>query len=99
MSRRLIDMHEGDLRQLVADAVAEQLDALRAVPAPALDDIKTMSKALRISTKTLQRLRAEPGFPEHRLGDAPRFDRAEVVAWIKARSGAQGLRIVEGGKR
>ena len=96
-ARMLVQLSEADLderdERLLATIVAE----LHAQSAPALDDIDSLSKALRISKKTLQRLRAEPGFPELRLLDSPRFDRADVLAWIRARSAGTGLRVIGGG--
>src|SRR6185295_201725 len=97
-TRRIIDLTEADLEAIIDRRLDAAIAELRAAPASALDDIGTLSKALCISPKTLQRLRTEPLFPELRLLDSPRFDRAEVIAWIRARNGGQGLRVVGGGK-
>lgn len=95
-SRLLFTLTEAELDAKL-DRLAEIVAELRPEP-PALDDIDTLAKALCISPKSLQRLRAEPGFPELRLLDSPRFDRSEVLAWIKARNGGKGLRVIGGGK-
>jgi hypothetical protein len=84
---------DAKLEQLVADAAA-----VRAEPAPALVDRAALAKALSCSTKTVDRLRELPGFPELALFDSPRFEVASVVAFVKAQSQGQGLRVIGGGK-
>jgi hypothetical protein len=75
-------------------AFVEELTA--PATAPALVDRAGLARALSCSVKTVDRLRAEANFPEQHLYELPRFDVADVVAWIKARN-RQGLRLVEGG--
>lgn len=93
MSRRLIDLTEADLDQrderLLA-AIAAELQASSS--SPLLLDRTGMARALSCSVKTLDRLRAEPMFPEVPMVDSPRFDPVDVVAWLKARG--PGLRVI-----
>jgi hypothetical protein len=96
--RRLIDLTDEDLRALLDERLAEIVAELRGEPVPELVDRDGLAKALSCSTRTLDRLRAEPGFPELQLVDLPRFCVADVVAWIRARGAGSGLRVVGGGK-
>ncbi|HEX2876255.1 MAG TPA: hypothetical protein VHP33_33615 [Polyangiaceae bacterium] len=98
MSRRLIDLTESDLEAIIVRRLVVMLDELRAEPAPTLLDRQGLARALSCSTKTLDRLRGEPNFPELQLFDAPRFELSEVLRWVHARNGAQGLRVVGGTK-
>lgn len=65
--------------------------------APALLDRGGLAKALGVSLASLDRLRAD-GLPELRLGDAPRFELAAVLAWLRARNNGPALRVLEGGR-
>ncbi len=96
MSRRLIDMTEADLEALLDQRLAAVLVDAPSAAAPALVDRTGLAKALSCSVKTLDRLRALPGFPELVLVDSPRFDVADVVAFLKGQSAAPGLRVVGG---
>jgi hypothetical protein len=71
--------------------VAEPSDA---VGRPALLDRQGLARELGVSLASLDRLRAEPGFPELRLGDVPRFELVQVVAWVHGRQ-QKGLRVVK----
>ena len=92
-ARLLVQLAEDDLRKIVRGEVTALLAEERpAEPPPVLLDREQLARQLSISSKTLDRLRGRPGFPEVRLGDSPRFFVADVLAWLKA-SGA-GLRLV-----
>lgn len=80
------------------DRLLEAVAELRAEPTPALLDRMGLAKALSCSTKTLDRLRALPGFPELMLLDSPRFEIAAVVAFLKANGKGEGLRLIGGSK-
>jgi hypothetical protein len=99
--RRIIDMHEPELRALVAEEVAKAL-AVPRKPPPKLDR-EGLAEVLAISSKQLDRLRAEPGFPQDWIGESPRFDLERVLLWFRARhesaSAKGGLRVVEGGAK
>ncbi len=96
--RRIIDLTEADLEALVERCIDAALAEMQPAPAPALLDRQGLARALSCSTKTLDRLRSEPNFPESPLYDAPRFELAFVLAWLRARNG-QGLRAIEGGRK
>jgi hypothetical protein len=100
MARRLIDLTEADLEALIERRLAAAIAELATQPAevPALLDRQGLARALSCSTKTLDRLRGEPNFPETPLYDAPRFELPLVLAWLRARNGGQGLRVVGGSK-
>jgi hypothetical protein len=99
MSRRLIDLTEADLEALIERRLAAAIAELATQPAapPALVDRAGLAKALSCSTKTVDRLRSEPGFPEQRLYDTPKFCVADVVAFIRGQN-SPGLRVVGGSK-
>lgn len=68
------------LRAIVAEAVSE---AMREHSTPAPEgylDRAQAAQVLGVSLGTLDRLRAR-GLPEHRVGDSPRFLRAEIIGW------------------
>jgi hypothetical protein len=100
-ARMLVQLSAADLEALIERRLAAAIAELATDPAapPALVDRKGLAKALSTSVKTVDRLRAEPGFPEPiMLFDAPRFCVADVVAFIRARCAGPGLRVVGGGK-
>lgn len=96
MSRRLIDLTEADLEALIDRRLAAAIAELRPAEAPALLDRQGLARELSCSVKHIDRLRAE-GLPEQQLGDLPRFELPEVMRWLRARNGGQGLRVVKGG--
>jgi hypothetical protein len=101
MSRLLVQLAEADLDAKL-DRRLEPIEALLAelfaAASVAVLDRAGLAKALSCSVKTLDRLRAEPGFPELQLLDSPRFELPAVLAWLRARSAAPGLKLVEGNK-
>lgn len=70
------------VRTAVQEALAEQVDGALA---PALLDRQGLGQALGCSLATVDRMRREAGFPELRVGDAARFELAEVLAWLRNR--------------
>lgn len=92
--RLLVQLTDHDLEVLIEHRLTVALAELQAEPAPALLDRQGLAKALSCSTKTLDRLRAEPNFPELQLLDSPRFELPNVLAWIRTRNAGQGLRVV-----
>lgn len=70
------------------EPMREQLEQIRQLleqylGGPVLLRRDPMAERLGISTPTLDRLRAIPGFPETRAGDVPLFDPAEVIPFVK----------------
>jgi hypothetical protein len=100
-SRLLVQLTEAE-HQASLDRRLEPIEALLAQLCAAADiallDRAGLAKALSCSTKTLDRLRSESGFPELQLLDSPRFELPAVLAWLRARSAAPGLKLVGGGK-
>lgn len=94
----LLDALDADpaLARRLGDALGIEADGPS--PPPALLDRAGLARALSTSPATIDRLRAEPSFPEQRLLDAPRFVLADVLAWVRARSAGPGLRLVGGGE-
>jgi hypothetical protein len=79
---RVVVLSVEELRELIREAVA---DARAEAPAaPALLDRRRLGVALGVCPDTVDRLRRE-GCPEVRVGDVPRFELADVLAWLKAR--------------
>jgi hypothetical protein len=69
----------------LADELAELRRQLSApVPPPALLDRRGLARELGVSLATVDRLRGE-GLPELRVCDAPRFELAEALSWLRAR--------------
>lgn len=70
--------------EAVAERVAERLSE-REEGRATLVDRKGLARALHCSPDTLDALRRQPGFPEVRLLDAPRFEIAAVLTWLRER--------------
>lgn len=64
--------------EIVLEGIARALAPQRTVL-----DRNDLAAALGISLSSLDRLRAEPSFPELRIGDAPRFLLRDVLAHLK----------------
>jgi hypothetical protein len=71
-----------ELRLLVASAVAEAM-ASGAAP-PRLLDRERLGAALGCSTAMVDKLR-RAGLPSVYVGDSPRFDIEDCLAWLRAR--------------
>ena len=91
-------LREPAVREALAEVVSEVLPANEQPDAPVtLLDRAGLARALVVSPQTVDRLRGRPAFPELRVGDAPRFELAAVVRWLRA-DGREGLALVVGGK-
>lgn len=94
-----VTLTRGQLRELVADAVTDALaDHAPAEPAPVLVDRAGLARALSVSLSSVDRLLRE-GCPMIRIGDAPRFCVADVVAWLQARQAGGPTHAITGGRR
>lgn len=77
--------------ELIAERAAER-GAARAIAEhretrPALLDRSTLAHALSCSVSTI--IRAErDGMPRVNVGEAPRYDLAAVLSWLRSREGA-----------
>lgn len=81
----LIRAYAAGLVEQIADRVTEQVAALLAAgTAQRVLDRKGLAEALNVSLPIVDRLRTE-GMPELRVGDAPRFEFAAVLEWLKSR--------------
>jgi hypothetical protein len=75
-----------ELRRIVRDEIEGVLGATRGVPNPLLTPAE-VCELLRISEKTLATMRAHGDLPTIWVTpDAPRFDRAEMLAWVRETS-------------
>jgi hypothetical protein len=74
-----------ELTELIKRAVENALAEQRQETAPALFDRGGIAQQLGVGTTTVDRLRRE-GLPCVYLGDCPRFELAECLAWIRSRS-------------
>ena len=87
-----VTLTKGELRALVAEAVAEALDEGRSErPTPA--EVMTRSEAasfLRCSLGQLDRLVRDAGLPWHRMGDSKRFFRSDLAGWLRNGGSANG---------
>ncbi|MBE7480224.1 MAG: hypothetical protein HS104_09600 [Polyangiaceae bacterium] len=101
----LVTMTRAELRELVRgevdSALAEALAGAR--KPPALLSRAALADALGISLPTVDRMRREQGFPQWGVvGEAPRFELAAVLGWLRRRGDAGGdepaLRVVKGGR-
>jgi hypothetical protein len=72
-----------EAQEEIAERVAQKVLAALAKPERATLDRNELALALGISISSLDRLRAQPGFPELRIGEAPRFLLADVLAHLK----------------
>ena len=77
------------IRQALRAELSEFLkDFAPAVSKPAFLSTEALAKELDVCTKTIDRLRAK-GCPFVLVGDnCPRFDLADVRAWLKSRTSA-----------
>lgn len=101
MPRLIVQLTEAEYAAQL-DRRLEPIEALLAqlcaATATAVLDRRGLARALSCSVKTLDRLRAQPGFPELPVLDSPRFELAAVLTYLRARSGSSGLKLVGGRK-
>jgi excisionase family DNA binding protein len=84
-NRRIIDLTEADLRELIADVALEYVEGQ---PQSAANDDGFLDRAgaakfLRISLSKLDQLCRDSGLPFHLVGDSRRFERDELKAWVR----------------
>jgi hypothetical protein len=89
------DAAELDSRLTAIEELLKAILEAKAEPKPVLLDRSGLAVALNLSTKSLDKLRDEPGFPELRLLDSPRFELPAVLDWLRTRD--LGLRLVSAG--
>jgi hypothetical protein len=83
-----IDARAAELAEQIAELRAEVARlAAAAERAPALLDRKGLARALGVSPATIDRMRAD-GMPELRVCDAPRFELARALEWLRERNEA-----------
>lgn len=80
----VVVLSPAELASLVRDAVADALAAREQAAAPALCDQAGIARALGVSTPTIRKM-VRDGMPELRVGDAPRYELATCIAWLRAR--------------
>jgi hypothetical protein len=93
--RRLIDLDEADLKRIIGVVVEERLAELRGAEVSPLVDRNGAGRLLGCSTRQIDRLVNE-GAPFLLVGDAKRFERAELLEWLRSRRA--GLRLVGGSR-
>ncbi|MBE7480242.1 MAG: helix-turn-helix domain-containing protein [Polyangiaceae bacterium] len=81
----LVVLRADELAAVVRAAVADALSEHEPAAAPTLLDREGCARLLGISVGTLDRLRRE-GLPELKVGDAPRYEAEEVLAWLRGRA-------------
>lgn len=89
VSPRLVLVDLDDLTALVREAVRAELSAVPADQSEYLDARK-LAELLGVARTTVPQLVKREGLPTIRLGRAYRFRRAEVVAWLEARTVRSG---------
>ena len=80
-----------ELRTLLRAELEEALAESRLVEAPVLVDRAGLARALHVSVATVGRL-ARLGMPAVLVGDVPRYEVAEVIAWLRSRRREAPLR-------
>jgi hypothetical protein len=78
----LVQLTAAELRELVAEAVADVLGARANDNAPALLTQEQLAEKLGVSTRSIFTLRRQ-GLPTVMVLESPRFELAAVVEWIK----------------
>jgi len=97
MADPIVVMSPAELRALLAEVIAETASATSKPPEPApLMDRHGLAQLLDVSLSTVDRLIRE-GVPRVYVGDAPRFDRERVMAWLEAREGERRSPAVHAG--
>lgn len=82
----LLPLSDAVLDQL-AERIAERLPGRAPSAQPALLDRRGLAAALGVGLDTLDKLRGQ-GCPELRVGEAPRFELAAVLSWLRSRGHA-----------
>lgn len=76
-----------ELARVVRDAVADALKRAQPAPRAPLMDRKALAEWLNVKVRTVDALRAR-GMPHLLVGDCPRFEPAEVAAWLRVHAPA-----------
>jgi hypothetical protein len=85
----MVLLSRDELREEIAAAVGAIKPTAPSNDAPTLLDRTQLAKALGCSLPSIDRLRRE-GLPQLTIGDAPRFELAPVLAWLRTRSAGAG---------
>ena len=83
----VVMMTRAELRALVREAHEEATLAARATPAPVLLDRNAIAAALGCSSSQVDTLRKR-GMPWVRLGESPRFELEDCLAWLRGQKDA-----------
>lgn len=78
---------EHQVQALITEAVTAALAQLETAPPPALLDRVGLARALQCSPSHVDALRRR-GMPTVRLGDAPRFELAQCLSWLREHGAA-----------
>jgi len=82
-ARRLIDLTDADLANLVDQRLAAHIGTIVS-PANELLDRNGAAKFLNVSLPQLDKLIRSTALPYHWLGESKRFDRDELLNWVKS---------------
>lgn len=82
--RLAVTLTLGELRELMREAALEAVAEAANDSPPALLDRQGLARALGASASTVARLRRE-GMPALMLGDSPRFELTDCLAWLRGR--------------
>ncbi len=82
--RLVVTLTEGELSAIVRGAIEDALAEVQPARSPALVDRAGLARALHASVTTVGRL-ARRGMPAVLVGDVPRYEVAEVIAWLRSR--------------
>lgn len=78
----VVQLSTADLEALLHRVVDDALAEHQAQPRPALLTQEELSRELGISSRSVFSLRQD-GLPTVLVGDSPRFELADVLAWLK----------------
>lgn len=98
----LVTLTVADLRALLSEALCDSL-----APSQPPREVLTRREAadfLRTSVATLDRLARDGEIPSRRVGDSPRYLRADLLAYVRGDAPAGSpvgspLRVVDGGAK
>lgn len=82
--RLLVTLTADELQAIVRVEIEQALADRRTPPAVLTQD--QLAESLGVSSRTIYTLRQE-GLPTVLVGDSPRFDLGECLAWLRARKG------------
>jgi hypothetical protein len=82
-ARRLIDLTAADLEGIVDQRLEAHLTGIASPPATDLLDRAGAAQFLHVSLAQLDKLIRETSLPWHWLAESKRFDRRELLDWLK----------------